>query len=167
MLRVLLSRPDLTPDAIRKPKVDTRSLATTGCLTPTNRFDLEVSITANSTTREVERKPRPDFPLFPHETGRWAKKVRGKLNYFGKTTDDPKGEAALLKWLDEKDDLLAGRKPRAKTGGLTVGELMASPNASHVLPLQIGEPVDEIIERWPGRGNGIRGQQFARQGERR
>jgi len=53
------------------------------------------------------KKPRPDFPLFPHATGRWAKKVRGKLRYFGKVADDPDGQAALAKWLNERDDLLA------------------------------------------------------------
>ncbi len=69
------------------------------------------------------RKPGPDFPLFPHASGRWAKKVRQKLVYFGKTEGDEKGQAALARWLDQKDDLLAGRKPRAKGGELTVGDL--------------------------------------------
>lgn len=69
-------------------------------------------------------KPRPDFPLFPHATGRWAKKVRQKLHYFGKIADDPDGQKALAKWLDQKDDLLAGRTPRAHRDGLTVGELV-------------------------------------------
>ena len=70
-------------------------------------------------TKPRYRKPRPDFPLFPHATGRWAKKVRGKLCYFGKIADDPLGEAALSRWLDERDDLLAGRTPRRATS-LTV-----------------------------------------------
>ena len=71
-------------------------------------------------------KPRPDFPLFPHKgTNRWAKKVRGKLHYFGKVfPDDPRGEKALQLWLDQKDDLLAGRVPKAKRDMLTVEELV-------------------------------------------
>jgi integrase len=69
------------------------------------------------------KKPRPDFPLFPHATGRWAKKVRGKFCFFGKVADDPKGEAAARKWAEQKDDLLAGRTPRANRDGLTVSEL--------------------------------------------
>ena len=92
-------------------------------MTPTNRFDLEVSIMADSKSPNPFSKPREDFPLCPHRTGRWAKRVRGQLHYFGKCADDLKGEAALTKWLDQKDDLLAGRTPRAKTEGLTIGEL--------------------------------------------
>jgi integrase len=69
-------------------------------------------------------KPHPDFPLFLHARGYWAKKVRGKLHYFGKVTDDPKGENALDLWLNQKDDLLAGRTPRVHRGGLVVRELI-------------------------------------------
>lgn len=69
-------------------------------------------------------KPHPDFPLFPHATGRWAKKVRGKFAFFGKVADDPKGEKALELWLEQKDDLLAGRTPRVKAEGFTIRELL-------------------------------------------
>ncbi len=65
-------------------------------------------------------KPRPDFPLFAHAAGVWAKKVRQRLHYFG-PWDDPEG--ALKRWLDRKDDLLAGRIPRPKTEGLTLRDL--------------------------------------------
>jgi hypothetical protein len=68
------------------------------------------------------RKPYPDFPLYAHASGRWAKKIRGKLYYFGKTADDPRGETALQRYLDDRDELYAGRVPRSKREGLTVGE---------------------------------------------
>jgi hypothetical protein len=67
-------------------------------------------------------KPHKDYPLTPHRhSGRWCKKVRGKIHYFGKL-DDP--QAALELWLAQKDDLLAGRTPRTASDGLTVKELV-------------------------------------------
>jgi integrase len=38
--------------------------------------------------------------------------------------DDPDGTKALALWLDVKDDLLAGRTPRAKTGEITIRDLL-------------------------------------------
>jgi|GEM_PF-186480 len=84
-------------------------------------------VAASNTTRKSRpgkvRKPRHDFPLFPHAAGYWAKKVRGKLVYFGKVADDPKGKAALTLWRAQKDDLLAGKKPQAAPEGVTVARL--------------------------------------------
>jgi integrase len=73
-----------------------------------------------STKSERPRKPHADFPLFPHAVGQWAKKVRGKLFYFGVWADP---QAALEKWLAQKDALLAGRTPRSNTGEIEMSEL--------------------------------------------
>src|SRR5688500_15109506 len=65
-------------------------------------------------------KPYPEFPLTAHPAGYWCKKVRGKIHYFG-PWGDPDG--ALAKYLEQKDDLHAGKKPRPDADALTVKDL--------------------------------------------
>lgn len=76
-----------------------------------------------SLRRRKPTKPQPDFPLFPHASGHWCRKIKGRFHYFGKWRDDPRGEAALELWLEQKDYLLAGRTPPSTPDGLTVGDL--------------------------------------------
>lgn len=75
---------------------------------------------SDSIRKRKRRKPKT-LPVFPHKTGRWAKKVRGRFVYFGKVADDPSGIKARDLWLEQRDDLLAGRKPRTSgERGLTI-----------------------------------------------
>lgn len=73
-------------------------------------------------------KPYPDFPLTPHNSGRWCKKIRGKLHFFGRWGNVREGkvvpvddvaasaDAAVELYKEQRDDLYAGRKPRPKEG---------------------------------------------------
>jgi integrase len=55
-------------------------------------------------------KPYPGFPLTPHPSGRWCKKIRGKLHYFGKLAEP---EASLERFNREWPYLKDGRTPPA------------------------------------------------------
>jgi hypothetical protein len=66
----------------------------------------------------------PGFPLRKHKgTDRWCKKVRGRYSYFGNLADDPDGAAAYGRWMEEKDDLLAGRTPTNRRAVVTLADV--------------------------------------------
>src|SRR5262245_47239200 len=79
------------------------------------------------------KKPYPEFPLTPHASGAWQKKIRSKIHYFGKWARRVNGKLvrvegdgwkeALELYKAQADDLHAGRTPRVQGGGLTVADL--------------------------------------------
>src|SRR6516165_2504262 len=79
------------------------------------------------------KKPYPDFPLSPHPSGAWQKKIRGKIHYFGRWARRVNGKPeriegdgwkeALEEYKAVADDLHAGRTPRVQGDGLTVADL--------------------------------------------
>ena len=42
-----------------------------------------MSQSTRSVAKNKPAKPDANFPHFPHATGRWARKIRGKLHSFG------------------------------------------------------------------------------------
>ena len=68
-------------------------------------------------------KPYPEFPLTAHQNGQWCKKIKGKVWFFGVWSES---DAALRKYLDEVDEIQAGRDPRRTVVvGLSSTELPA------------------------------------------
>jgi len=83
-------------------------------------------------TESVSAKPEtptPDFPLTAHNSGRWCKKIRGTVRYFGPWRD-PAG--ALARYNRERTAWEAGRVPRAAdtAEGLRLDDPPAAENPS-------------------------------------
>jgi hypothetical protein len=70
-------------------------------------------LTARARSRKPAKpsKPQKEFPPFAHNNGQWSKKVRGKIHHFGVWADP---QAALEKWIAQKDALLAGLRAKAR-----------------------------------------------------
>lgn len=113
-----------------------------------------------ATTQDGWEPPYDDFPLSYHPpSGRLYKKIRGKRFYFGYASD---WEAATEKFANEKDDLFAGRTPRATGDGLTVKDLCNRFLTAKTHALNAGEitnrtfldykaSCDRLIENWKAR----------------
>ena len=94
-----------------------------------------LSLPGNRCTRKPDRpkKPYAKFPLTPHASGAWQKKIRGRTYYFGKWARRVNGKLERIEgdgWKDaleaykvQADDLHAGRTPRVKGDELTVAQL--------------------------------------------
>lgn len=79
-------------------------------------------------------KPYPDFPLYPHNSKRWAKKIRGRTHFFGRWRDGWKDkpeeyqadwQAAYARYQHEMPYLLRGKTPPPMhSTALTVGNMV-------------------------------------------
>ena len=87
-----------------------------------------------SKTADKPAKPYPNYPLSPHPSGAWQKKINGRIHYFGRWGRIRNGKMERLPndgWKDalaiykaQADDLHAGRTPRVKSDGLTLADLL-------------------------------------------
>lgn len=101
-------------------------------------------------SKQKPDKPYREYPLFAHDSGRWAKKIRGKLEYFGywarrvngKLTpvDSPDLNAgdALELYKQQVDDLQAGRRPQP-LGGVKVRDVVNAFLTSKLRKVESGE----------------------------
>ena len=104
----------LTPAKLLVVTSGIRKVVTRDCPHHPTSLSRQGDAMAIKSTAKVSPKKRPkpsrDWPFFWHASGTWAKKVRGRLIYFG--TDD---HAAKQLWETQREDLLNGKKLRRDT----------------------------------------------------
>ena len=76
------------------------------------------------------KKPHEDFPLFPHASDRWCKKVKGRFYYFGKVSADPDGKLAIQDWIARKDGIFAGQDTDRKSVSVDTPLVLEQANLS-------------------------------------
>ncbi len=104
------------------------------------------------------KKPYPDFPLSPHASGAWQKKIRGKIHYFGRWATRVNGKLVRVEgdgWKDAleqykavADDLHAGRTPRVQSDGLTVADLCNRFLTSRLRKVEAGEMGERMFAEY-------------------
>jgi integrase len=103
-----------------------------------------MSDSIGKTNTSKPEKPYPEFPLFPHDTKRWAKKIKGRTHYFG-PWDDWKG--ALERFQYENDYLQAGKTPPPQNvDALTVGDLVNTFLEHRDAKVQAGEMTHRVFK---------------------
>lgn len=109
---------------------------------------------ANSTTSSRPAKPYPDFPLYAHASGRWAKKIHGRTHFFGPWRSP---HEALARYLADKNDLEAGRTPQRTLAGvsdaLTVKKMVGLFLDAKELAVQAGEMSLRTWKEYESYGN--------------
>lgn len=106
----------------------------------------------HSTNSTPPAKPYPGYPLYAHACGQWAKRIRGRVHYFGVWADH---QAALTNYLRDKDDLEAGRRPQPRKGNtvLTVQQMVWGFLADRRLKVEAGEMEETSWKDYERHGN--------------
>jgi hypothetical protein len=98
----------------------------------------------------MPNKRRPDVPHFAHATGRWAKRIWGKLHYCGSWSGT---DCALTKYQELNDALHADRMPREAPDGVAIKELRDRvANIQHA-PVESGEPTNRPWQDYKDAGD--------------
>jgi serine/threonine protein kinase/integrase len=130
--------PPITTVDFDGDKLPLTLLPVRGSLTsPLNRSgDAMPKSTKSSRTRKLQRpaKPYPEYPLTPHPSGKWQKKIAGRIHYFGQWARRVAGELVRVDgdgWEDALREYnlhneairLTGNKSQATGDALTVKDL--------------------------------------------
>ena len=104
------------------------------------------------------KKPYPDFPLSPHPSGAWQKKILGKIHYFGKWGRIVNGKMVRIEgdgWKEalelykaDAEALHAGRTPRVKGDELTVKHLCNAFLTAKKEKLDAGEMGERMFDEY-------------------